>query len=131
MTIGPKAAKVKCAFEKESRNKEILRFPAQSSGAKGGQAGGQASGVRKTAKQPYALDGTFRGWWMILLRAQSSDCFRNQQRYPSRTTASRTLRPALAFKSVHQRSAFCISVHECASAVGVASEYPLLKIVFC
>ena len=55
MTIGPKAAKVKCAFEKESHNKEILRFPSQSPGAKGGQAGGQASGVRLQENSQTAL----------------------------------------------------------------------------
>ena len=106
--------------------KKYCVSPAKALGRKGAKRGGrlQASGFRKTAKQPYTHDGTFRGWWMILLRAQSRDCFCNQQRYPSRTTASRTLRPALAFMSVHQRSAFCISVHEYPLAVGAASEYP-------
>jgi len=31
-------------------------------GAKRGGGRFQASGLRGTAKQPYALDGTFRGW---------------------------------------------------------------------
>ena len=58
---------------------------------------------RETANEPYAFDGTFRGWWIILLRSIQRDCFWNQWRYPSRTTASRTLR-ASAFMSVYQRS---------------------------
>ena len=78
--------------------------PFSPSQSPGGQAGG--AGVRKTAKQPYALDGTFRGWWLILVRSLHSDCVRNQQRFQSCATASRTLRAALAFISVHQRSAW-------------------------
>ena len=74
-------------------------------------------GASATAKQPYALDGTFRGWWMILLRSLYGDCFWNQQRHPSRTTASRTLRAASAFIRVHQRSDFFMSLYECSSAV--------------
>ncbi|MFN5102199.1 MAG: hypothetical protein ACK5GJ_05325, partial [Planctomycetota bacterium] len=66
----------------------------------------QTSGFRGTAKQPYALDGTFRGWWMILVRSLERDCFWNPWRYLSRTTASRTLRAASAFISVYQRSGF-------------------------
>jgi hypothetical protein len=31
-------------------------------------------GVRGTAKEPYALEGTFRGWWMILVRSLERDC---------------------------------------------------------
>ena len=58
----------------------------------------EALGISGTAKEPYALEGTFRGWWMILLRSLECDCFSYPLRYPSRTTASRTLR---------------ISVHEC------------------
>ena len=44
----------------------ICFSPSQSPGGERGPTGGggrfQASGVRGTAKQPYALDGTFRGW---------------------------------------------------------------------
>jgi hypothetical protein len=65
--------------------------------------GGVVRGIRGTAEGPCALDGTFRSWWMILLRSLECDCFSYPLRYPSRTTASRTLR---------------ISVHECLSAVG-------------
>jgi hypothetical protein len=32
-------------------------------------------GVRGTAKEPYSLEGTFRGWWMILVRSLERDCF--------------------------------------------------------
>ena len=86
-----------------------LSPPAKALGEKEGQAGG--AGVRlqdsgETAKQPYALDGTFRGWWLILVRSMHSDRVRNQQRFQSCATASRTLRAALAFISVYQRSAF-------------------------
>jgi len=68
--------------------------------------GGVVRGIRGTAKEPYKLGGTFRGWWMILLRWIQRDCFWNPWRYPSRTTASRTLRAASAFMSVDQRSGF-------------------------
>jgi hypothetical protein len=55
---------------------------------------------------------------MILLRSLCRDCFWNQQRHPRRTTASRTLRAALAFISVHQRSAwFFICEYKRPSAV--------------
>jgi hypothetical protein len=30
--------------------------------------GGVVRGIRGTAEGPCALHGTFRGWWMILLR---------------------------------------------------------------
>ena len=44
----------------------ICFSPSQSPGGERGPTGGggrfQASGLRGTAKQPYALDGTFRGW---------------------------------------------------------------------
>jgi hypothetical protein len=54
-------------------------LPRQSPGAKGSQAAEgvrrEALGIRGTAKEPYALDDTFCGWWMILLRSLERDCF--------------------------------------------------------
>jgi hypothetical protein len=47
-----------------------------------------------------ALDGTFRGWWIILLRSTRRQWFSNPWRSSSRPTASRTL---------HQRSSASIS----------------------
>ena len=53
-----------------------LSPPAKAPVAKGGQAGGK--GFRGTADEPHTLDGTFRGWWIILVRSIKRNCFRNQ-----------------------------------------------------
>jgi len=97
--------------------------PSQSPGGERGPSGGrgfrrEALGIRGTAKQPYALGGTFCGWWMIQLRSLELYCFWNPWRYLSRTTASRTLRAASAFMSVYQRSGLVYSSeYWCTSAV--------------